>query len=144
MSTLRFTGTLKEIEYSLASNKKLRFLPDSECAVIGKEGKDETNFVVLLPVDDKARVSDKDTGIVFTYDKEVCICLEASNVEWLPTWKVNGHYKIVMKPNETKKKSGKEAGRNSKTSEDSNDVVITVEGIGHSKQFQLVFVSEKE
>ncbi len=137
MSKLRFMGTLKEIEYPLSLSKKLKFIPDQECAVVEKDSKDETKFVVHLPVDDRGGLS-KGEGSMFVYDKEVCICLETSKVEWLPTWKLNGHYKIVMQPNE------KEARGYSKLPEDSNDISMSAEGGGRSKQFQLVFMTSPD
>ena len=138
MSCLKFTGTLKEIKYS-SSSKILKFIPDQECAVVVKDGKDETKFVALLPADDKGCFSDTDTGIVFAYDTDVCICLGASNGTWLPTWKVKGFYEMVLKPN-----NAIAAGNNSASPTGSNDCAITVESCGLSEQFQLVSVSEME
>ncbi len=144
MSKLRFMGTLKEIEYSSSSSKRLKFIPDQECAVVEKEGKDETRFVVLLPVDVKERLSEADTGIVFAYGEKVCICLETSKSEWLPIWKVKTHYKIVVELDDKKKTNRTKVKADSETSEDLNGVTITVEGACLSEQFQLVSVSEME
>ncbi len=90
MSKLRFTGTLKEIEYSSPSSKKLKFIPDQECAVVEKGDKGERKFVVLLPVNTSGM-----EGIAFKYDENVSVEIKPA-LAWLPAWKVNGHYVFVL------------------------------------------------
>ena len=144
MSMYRFTGTLKEI-VSSPTNKTLKFIPDQECSVMMKSGKDETKFVVFLPVDEKGSLSDSTMGIVFAYDELVCICLGSSKQEWLPAWKAKGHYKIVVEESKSPSKTRKTTtAPSSEKSGGSEDVTITIEEAGSPKQFHLVSVAEIE
>ena len=92
MSKYRFAGTIKEIK-STTSSKELAFVPDRESVVSEKRGEDEILFVAFLPEDDK------EEGIVFKYADNVRVISKAKTtgrgkVEWTPTWKVGGHYKL--------------------------------------------------
>ena len=141
MSMYRFSGTLKEI-VSSASNKTLNFIPDQECSVVVKSGKDETKFVAFLPGDATGILSKRDDGIVFTYDEKVNICVGISKQEWLPTWKVKGHYMIVIETDKRLPKKGKTAtAPNSEMTENSDAISVTIESAGKChKQFHLVSV----
>lgn len=93
MSKLRFAGTLKEIEVS-SSSKVLRFVADQECTVSeDRDGKKET-YAIFLP-------ADNGEGIAFKNEGKLKIVVE-SKAKWLPAWKVNGRYELMLEPGDGK------------------------------------------
>ena len=88
MSEYRFIGTLKECGYS-SGNKVLRFVPDQECAVTEDRDDEKVKYVVLLP-------QSGGEGIVFEYKDKVVFKLK-TKVKWIPNWKPDGHYTLVLK-----------------------------------------------
>ena len=123
MSMYGFTGTLKEI-VSLPTNKKLKFIPDQECSVVVKSGKDETRFVVFLPVDNNGVLFTNDEGIAFKYSDTVSIEVKPVGA-WLPTWKINTRYVFVLE-----------------TVDDANHEVVVIDA-PTSKYFSIESVTEK-
>lgn len=97
MSKYRFAGVVREIK-SFPSGKtdnEVGFIPDREYAVTEKRSKDEILFVVLLPEDGKE-------GVVFKYGDNVQI-IDKSKAKKARTWKVNGHYALVLEKVEEEK-----------------------------------------
>lgn len=118
MSKYRFAGTIKEIK-STTSSKELAFVPDREYSVSEKRGKEEILFVALLPEDDK------EVGIVFKYADNVRV-VDKGKAKWAPTWKINGHYALVLE-----------------SVTDEKDCDIEIKDALTSKYFKLKSVAEK-
>ena len=87
MSRFSFEGTINEI-LTTSSGKELHFVPDREYAITKKQGKNEILFVAFLP-------DDGNEGIVFKYRDNVHV-VDKGKVKWVPTWKINGHYTLVL------------------------------------------------
>lgn len=87
MSKFSFEGTINEIQ-TTSSGKELCFVPNREYAIAKKQGKDEILFVAFLPDDDNE-------GIVFKYRDNVRV-VDKGKAKWVPAWKINGHYMIVL------------------------------------------------
>ena len=115
MSKYRFAGTIKEIK-STTSSKELAFVPDREYAV---SEKDEILFVAFLPDDDK------EVGMVFKYADNVRV-VDKDKAKWAPTWKINGHYALVLE-----------------SVTDEKDCDIEIKDAPTSKYFKLESVAEK-
>ena len=87
MSRFSFEGTINEIQ-TTSSGKELCFVPNREYAIAKKQGKDEILFVAFLPDDDNE-------GIVFKYRDNVHV-VDKDKAKWVPTWKIKGHYSLVL------------------------------------------------
>ena len=116
MGKYRFVGTLKECERS-SGNKVLRFVPDQECATAENRDDEKVKYVVLLP-------QKGGEGIVFEYKDKVAFKLKTKS-KWLPNWKPDGHYVLVLKLIEEVKYD------------------IEVESAPISKYFEIESVTEK-
>jgi len=116
MSKYRFIGTLKECEH-FSGKKVLRFVPDQECAATEDRDDEKVKYVVLLP-------QRGGEGIVFEYKDKVAFRLK-TKAKWLPNWKPDGHFVLVLKLAEEAKYD------------------IEVETAPTSKYFELESVTEK-
>lgn len=93
MSKFRFAGTLKELETS-SSSKMLYFAPDQECTVSEDRNGKKATYVIFLP-------ADNGEGIAFKYEGKLKIVVQ-SKAKWLPAWKVNGRYELLLEPGDDK------------------------------------------
>lgn len=136
MSEYRFIGTLKECEHS-SNNKVLRFVPDQECVVTENCDKDKVKYAVFLPPKDGE-------GIVFAYKDKVVFDVK-SITGWLPKWKIDGRYALVLdqlfvKTEDLSKAAESDPDHDTK---ETTFVVVEVKGVSFNREFTLKSVTEK-